>query len=122
MRRGSPPGERSEPSHRDHHRADSARGDGLAMSSRNRYLGDDERRRALANSRGLFAAEANFVQRREARSGRCLKEVDWLQSLRGSLRRGLRRFDPADRQRDPEAMGAAHRVGIGFNLAISAPR
>jgi len=30
--------------------------DGLAMSSRNRYLGDDDRRAALALSRGLFAA------------------------------------------------------------------
>ena len=31
--------------------------DGLAMSSRNRYLSADERRRALSLSRGLFAAE-----------------------------------------------------------------
>jgi len=31
--------------------------DGLAMSSRNRYLSDDERRRALAISRGLTSAE-----------------------------------------------------------------
>lgn len=34
--------------------------DGLAMSSRNRYLNDDERRRALAISRGLFAAADAF--------------------------------------------------------------
>ncbi|MCP3392095.1 pantoate--beta-alanine ligase [Bradyrhizobium sp. CCGB12] len=34
--------------------------DGLAMSSRNRYLGEEERRRALAISRGLFAAGAEF--------------------------------------------------------------
>ena len=32
--------------------------DGLAMSSRNSYLGPDERRRALGLSRGLFAAQA----------------------------------------------------------------
>jgi pantoate--beta-alanine ligase len=32
--------------------------DGLAMSSRNRYLGDEDRRAALALSRGLFAATA----------------------------------------------------------------
>jgi pantoate--beta-alanine ligase len=31
--------------------------DGLAMSSRNRYLSDDERRRALSISRALFSAE-----------------------------------------------------------------
>ncbi|MET4260888.1 pantoate--beta-alanine ligase [Bradyrhizobium sp. S3.12.5] len=34
--------------------------DGLAMSSRNRYLGGEERRRALAISRGLFAAADEF--------------------------------------------------------------
>lgn len=34
--------------------------DGLAMSSRNRYLGPEERRRALCLSRGLFAAEARL--------------------------------------------------------------
>src|SRR5262249_50763160 len=34
--------------------------DGLAMSSRNRYLSEEERRRALAISRGLFAALDEF--------------------------------------------------------------
>jgi pantoate--beta-alanine ligase len=34
--------------------------DGLAMSSRNRYLSPDERRRALAISRALFLAEGEF--------------------------------------------------------------
>ncbi|MFK4719145.1 pantoate--beta-alanine ligase [Bradyrhizobium niftali] len=34
--------------------------DGLAMSNRNRYLADEERRRALAISRGLFAAADKF--------------------------------------------------------------
>lgn len=34
--------------------------DRLAMSSRNRYLNEEERRRALAIRRGLFAAEAEF--------------------------------------------------------------
>ncbi|WGD50371.1 pantoate--beta-alanine ligase [Bradyrhizobium sp. CB1650] len=36
--------------------------DGLAMSSRNRYLSEEERRRALAISRGLFAAVAEFQE------------------------------------------------------------
>lgn len=35
--------------------------DGLAMSSRNVYLSPDERRRALAISRGVRAAEASFA-------------------------------------------------------------
>jgi pantoate--beta-alanine ligase len=34
--------------------------DGLAMSSRNRYLGEEERRRSLAISRALFAAADEF--------------------------------------------------------------
>ncbi|HTW94245.1 MAG TPA: pantoate--beta-alanine ligase [Tepidisphaeraceae bacterium] len=34
--------------------------DGLAMSSRNRYLSDAERQRALAISRGLFLAKGDF--------------------------------------------------------------
>ena len=34
--------------------------DGLAISSRNKYLGEEDRRRALAISRGLFAAAEKF--------------------------------------------------------------
>ncbi|MBH5371516.1 pantoate--beta-alanine ligase [Bradyrhizobium glycinis] len=47
--------------------------DGLAMSSRNRYLSEEERRRALAISRGLFAAVDSF------RAGE--REVEKLVSL-----------------------------------------
>ena len=36
--------------------------DGLAMSSRNRYLSDEDRQRALSISRGLFAAQAEFAK------------------------------------------------------------
>jgi pantoate--beta-alanine ligase len=34
--------------------------DGLAMSSRNRYLSEEQRRRVIAISRGLFAAADRF--------------------------------------------------------------
>ncbi|MBR0684421.1 pantoate--beta-alanine ligase [Bradyrhizobium manausense] len=61
--------------------------DGLAMSSRNRYLSDEERRRALAISAGLFAAEAEFrsgernVEKLVAIARRQLETVDRLQYL-----------------------------------------
>lgn len=56
--------------------------DGLAMSSRNRYLNGEQRQRALAISRALFAAEAEF------RSGE--RDVD---ALVGIARRHLDRVD-----------------------------
>ncbi len=61
--------------------------DGLAMSSRNWYLSEEERRRALAISRGLFAAVAEFqAGERSAKellaiAKQHLKTVDRLQYL-----------------------------------------
>lgn len=61
--------------------------DGLAMSSRNRHLGDDDRHRALAISRGLFAATDAFcsgerdVERLIAIAKRHLATVNQLQYL-----------------------------------------
>lgn len=61
--------------------------DGLAMSSRNRYLNEEQRRRALAISRGLFAAEAAFhsgeraAKKLIAIAKRHLEGVDQLQYL-----------------------------------------
>jgi pantoate--beta-alanine ligase len=61
--------------------------DGLAMSSRNRYLNEEQRRRALAISRGLFAAEAEFrsgeqdAEKLVAIARRHLDGVDPLQYL-----------------------------------------
>jgi len=61
--------------------------DGLAMSSRNRYLSEEERRRALAISRGLFAAADEFrsgernVEKLVAIAKGHLETVDRLQYL-----------------------------------------
>lgn len=61
--------------------------DGLAMSSRNRYLSEDERQRALAISRGLFAAADAFgsgehdVSKLIAIAKRHLDAIDRLQYL-----------------------------------------
>lgn len=61
--------------------------DGLAMSSRNRYLSGEERQRGLAISRGLFAAADEFrsggrdVEKLVAIARRHLETVDRLQYL-----------------------------------------
>ncbi|MGY4408309.1 pantoate--beta-alanine ligase [Bradyrhizobium sp. LB7.1] len=61
--------------------------DGLAMSSRNKYLAFDEHKRALAISRALFAAEAVFragerdVKQLIDTAKRHLTELDQLQYL-----------------------------------------
>ncbi|MET4046059.1 pantoate--beta-alanine ligase [Bradyrhizobium sp. RT6a] len=55
--------------------------DGLAMSSRNRYLNAEERQRALAISRALFAAEAAF-RASERDSEKLIRIAEWhLQSI-----------------------------------------
>ncbi len=62
--------------------------DGLAMSRCNRYLNDEERQRAVAISRGLFAAEAEFhagernIERLMAIAKRHLAEINGLQCLK----------------------------------------
>jgi pantoate--beta-alanine ligase len=62
--------------------------DGLAMSSRNRYLSPDERRRALALSRSLFELKKDLLQKKKslgslrARALQTLKKsVDQVQYL-----------------------------------------
>jgi len=61
--------------------------DGLAMSSRNRYLSKEERGRALVISRGLFAAESEFrsgerdAGKLVAIAKRHLESVDQIQYL-----------------------------------------
>jgi len=62
--------------------------DGLAMSSRNRYLSPDERRRAIAISRVLFALKRDLLQKKgslvslKARAlGELRKNVDRIQYL-----------------------------------------
>nr|WP_128947433.1 pantoate--beta-alanine ligase [Bradyrhizobium zhanjiangense] len=103
--------------------------DGLAMSSRNPYLDAEERRRALAISRGLLAAADEFrsgerdVDRLIAISKRHLATVDRLQyrelvdahTLKPATSpllqqcRCLRRLNPAHRQRDTFVAGIAAR-------------
>ncbi|MBV9832202.1 MAG: 4-phosphopantoate--beta-alanine ligase, partial [Marmoricola sp.] len=50
--------------------------DGLALSSRNRYLEGEERRQALALSRGLFAARDRAALGREAVLAAAHAELD----------------------------------------------
>lgn len=78
--------------------------DGLALSSRNRYLTADERRQSLALSRGLRAAEALF--RAGQREARVLEERirDELSSA------GIARIDYAA-VADPDSLDRLARVG-----------
>jgi pantoate--beta-alanine ligase len=89
--------------------------DGLAMSSRNRYLSEEERRRAVAISRGLFAAADEFrsgvreVDKLIAIAERHLETVDRLQYLELVDGDTLKRA--ANPLRHPAALCAAAYVG-----------
>lgn len=89
--------------------------DGLAMSSRNRYLSKEERRRALAISRGLFAAADEFrsgernVERLIAVAKGHLETVDRLQYLELVDGNTLKAADSPLRR--PAALCAAAYVG-----------
>ncbi|MCK1325251.1 MULTISPECIES: pantoate--beta-alanine ligase [unclassified Bradyrhizobium] len=89
--------------------------DGLAMSSRNRNLSEEERRRAVAISRGLFAAADEFrsgvreVDKLIAIAERHLETVDRLQYLELVDGDTLKRA--ASPLRLPAALCAAAYVG-----------
>lgn len=89
--------------------------DGLAMSSRNRYLNEEERRQALAISRGLFAAADEFrsgernVEKLVAIAKVHLETIDQLQYLELVDGDTLKTADSPLRR--PAALCAAAYVG-----------
>ncbi|QQN62254.1 pantoate--beta-alanine ligase [Bradyrhizobium diazoefficiens] len=89
--------------------------DGLAMSSRNRYLSVEERQRALAMSRGLFAAADKFrsgerdVEKLIAIAKRHLETVDRLEYLELVDGHSLNRAESPLRR--PAALCTAAYVG-----------
>jgi pantoate--beta-alanine ligase len=89
--------------------------DGLALSSRNRYLSGDERERALALSRALRAAERSVAGgRRDAASvlGAARAELDRAGIEPEYLElRSLTDLAPADRVNGSTLLAVAARVG-----------
>ena len=89
--------------------------DGLALSSRNAYLTDAERRTALALSRGLHVAEAEW-QRGERDARRLREWVTSVLSAAGLVPEYVSAADPAtlreiDGQADRAVISLACRVG-----------
>ncbi|WP_456821863.1 pantoate--beta-alanine ligase [Bradyrhizobium sp. USDA 4502] len=102
--------------------------DGLAMSSRNRYLSEEERRRALAISRGLFAAADGFrsgernVKKLIAIAMGHLEPVDRVQYLELVYSDTLRTAESPLRR--PAALCAAAYVGstrLIDNVLLASP-
>jgi CTP:molybdopterin cytidylyltransferase MocA len=90
--------------------------DGLAMSSRNRYLSREERKAALALSRGLFAAERAYQEGGrdcDRLVGLVRREIDAERLLRPEYIeiRDLESLDPWEGPERPALLAVAVRVG-----------
>ncbi len=86
--------------------------DGLALSSRNAYLSADERRRALALSSGLRAAQEAFAA--GERSGPALEVI-----VRAHLEEARARIDYVEAV-DPGSLARVDRADAGTIVAIAA--
>ena len=93
--------------------------DGLAMSSRNAYLSDEERREALALSRGMRAAQ-ELWQRGERDADRLVSEVrGTITSERGVALEYVSANDPLDLR---ELHGRADRMVISLAARVGKAR